>query len=331
MTAYIWFATPVNNAGTATADSTSVTVWVGATNPTGFDIFIEDLNGDGLVSPAEWQNFTGGGLGLNGGSATVLFDGNPGGSGILYSGISHLAGATGLKAGLTNNFSPVSPENLDPAPPPCFLAGTLISVPNGPDVPVENLRNGDLVRLADGGSAPILWTGDRSISSEVLRARRKLRPVLIPAGVLDCVGASPCRNLIVSPQHRILLRSSIAYKRFGTAEVLVAAHRLVGAFGIRRLGVNRHVRYCHLLLPKHSLLWAEGVLVESLYPGPAIMRALPKGIHQSLGLHFESTARPVQARIFINGREADDLVTAHVAQGVALVDGAIPAIGTALC
>ncbi len=50
MPAYECFATPVNSAGTSTAPSSIVTVWVGQTDPGGYSIFIPDQNGDGLVN-----------------------------------------------------------------------------------------------------------------------------------------------------------------------------------------------------------------------------------------------------------------------------------------
>jgi hypothetical protein len=317
VTAYDWYATPVNSAGTSTATSTLVTVWVGATDPGGYSIFIFDANGDGLVNQAEWQSYTGGGNGLNGGGSTRLFDGAPGGAGIIYSATPYPLGTTGLKAGLSSNFT-VDPVNLDPSPPPCFCAGTRIAVPNG-ERRVETLRAGDWVLLADGGKAQLIWAGRQVLSAAQLRLRRHLCPVIIPPGALGC--GMPQRKLAVSPQHRVLLRGPVVAERCGTPEVLVPALRLVGTAGIHFAGPQQGTSYHHLLLSRHDLLISEGALTESFYLGTQARRMLPKNLRLTLPaqLGLKPDDRPKPARPFVTGPAARRLLEALNASGSALV------------
>ena len=50
----------------------------------------------------------------------------------------------------------------------CFMAGTSVATPDG-DIAVEKLSLGQLVRTADGGSAPVRWIGRQTIFAPVHR------------------------------------------------------------------------------------------------------------------------------------------------------------------
>jgi hypothetical protein len=139
------------------------------------------------------------------------------------------------------------------ATPICFAQGTLIATGRGPR-PVETLRPGDMIQTADNGMQPLRWAGRR----HTIGAGR-FAPVEIAAGVL---GAD--RPLRVSQQHRILIRSAQAELLFGEAEVFVAAGCLIDDIRVRlRNGVR--IEYCHLLLDRHEVIFANGVASESLH------------------------------------------------------------------
>jgi hypothetical protein len=146
---------------------------------------------------------------------------------------------------------------------PCFVAGTMIRTPDG-DVPIESLRPGDLVMTLDDGPQPLRWIGSR-----VVPAMGALAPVCIKAGTFGDHG-----KLVVSPQHRILLRDSLAELMFGEAEVLVAAKDLVNDRSVRRV-VGGDVEYIHLLFDRHQIVLSEGLATESLHPGPQVLADLP--------------------------------------------------------
>lgn len=139
---------------------------------------------------------------------------------------------------------------------PCFCAGTLIDTPDGPR-PVESLRAGDLVDTVDHGPRPLVWVGE----IEAL-ASGHLAPVLLARGYL---GAT--RDVMVSPQHRVALRSPGAELTTGHQEVLVAAKDLVDGKRVKLVQDGRRVRYVHLLFDRHELVRSCGLISESFNPG----------------------------------------------------------------
>ncbi|MBU2957493.1 Hint domain-containing protein [Paracoccus sp. 1_MG-2023] len=153
----------------------------------------------------------------------------------------------------------------------CFAAGTLIRTDKG-ETRIEDLAVGDLVWTRDNGLQPVRWLGRRRLSARTLRDDERLRPIRIAAGAL---GANqPAQDLVVSPQHRVLIRSAIAQRMFGTDELLAPAKHLIGTPGIATLTDDRPVTYCHILFDAHEVIMSNGALTESLYPGPQAIEAL---------------------------------------------------------
>ncbi len=135
------------------------------------------------------------------------------------------------------------------ADPVCFLAGTRIATPAGA-VPVERLRAGDPVCLADGGSAPVRWVGHSTVAAR-FADRLRVFPVRIRAGALG--PNLPHRDLLLSPGHAV---------RIG--EILVHASALVNFTTIlREAAMPERFVYWHVELDSHALLLAEGVAAES--------------------------------------------------------------------
>jgi hypothetical protein len=145
----------------------------------------------------------------------------------------------------------------------CFTPGTRIRVADGAR-PVEAIQPGDLVQTRDNGLQEVLWVGSRRITGARLHAMPHLRPVRFRAGALGM--DEPEDDLIVSPRHRVLLRGRTAEALFGECEVLVAAEDLVNDRSIVRDHALRETRYIHLLLPRHEVIWANGVATESFHP-----------------------------------------------------------------
>ena len=150
---------------------------------------------------------------------------------------------------------------------PCFTPGTLIDTVRG-SVAVEDLTPGDLILTRDSGYRPIRWIGRRDLGIADLLARPEFRPVLIRAGALgpEC----PARDMMVSPQHRMLITGAKAELVTGEAEVLVAAIHLTGRPGICRAPAEP-VSYIHLLFDAHEIVRADGAWSESFQPGLATM------------------------------------------------------------
>lgn len=194
-----------------------------------------------------------------------------------------------------------------PAAVPCFATGTLIETATGP-CPVESIRPGDQVLTRDHGHQPVRWAGGAHVSVAGLELRPNLRPIRIRAGALG--HAVPARDLLVSPQHRVLIRSRISHRLFQDAEVMVAAKHLVGLPGISVAGLAGGVTYHHLLFDRHEAILSDGCWTESLYTGPQALLSLPATARREILALFPelgSCAAPEPARRLLTGREARQL------------------------
>ena len=145
----------------------------------------------------------------------------------------------------------------------CFTPGTWLRAPDGPKL-IEDLVEGDRVCTKDSGDQEICWIGQRRMSGARLHALPHLRPIRIRAGAL--LGGEPDQDLVVSPDHRILIKGSEAQILFNTPEVLVAAKDLLNDRTILVDHGAREVTYIHLLLDSHQIVWANGIETESFHP-----------------------------------------------------------------
>ncbi len=122
----------------------------------------------------------------------------------------------------------------------CFASRTRIRTPGG-DVAVEKLVEGDLVVLAGGGTAPVVWIGHRrQIGGTVIRVRAHALAPHVPAA-----------DLIVSADHALFVDG-----------VLIPAGLLVDhdSIVVERLEA---VTFWHIELARHAILLAEGAPAES--------------------------------------------------------------------
>ncbi len=153
----------------------------------------------------------------------------------------------------------------------CFTPGTMISTPYGPR-DVASLAEGDLVQTQDNGCAEILWIGQRRVTGARLMVMPELTPIRLRKGALD--KDVPDAGLLVSPDHRMVLRGSRAKTLFGADEVLVKARDLVNDYTVIRDRAIRQVTYIHMMLPQHEIVFANGVATESFHPASAALAAM---------------------------------------------------------
>lgn len=198
----------------------------------------------------------------------------------------------------------------------CFAAGTMISTAVG-DRAVEDLREGDLVLTRDHGLQRIRWIGSRRLDARILAAKPNLQPVRISAGALG--DGLPIRDLLVSPQHRILLRSAIAQRMFGTHEVLVAAKQLLPLDGVDIASDVTTVEYFHIMFDRHEVIISNGAETESLYTGPQALKSLKGPALEEIFAIFPELRDPdhavASARFLVSGRQARKLVARHLQHG----------------
>lgn len=153
---------------------------------------------------------------------------------------------------------------------PCFTPGTLIATPRG-ELPVETLRPGDRVVTRDNGIREIVWTGSRRLSWAALQTAHHLRPVLVRCGSLG--DGLPERDLLVSPNHRLLVANDRTALYFAEDEVLVAAKHLVGARGVLHVDAAG-VTYIHFMCAAHEVVLSDGAWTESFQPGDQTLKGM---------------------------------------------------------
>lgn len=145
----------------------------------------------------------------------------------------------------------------------CFLRGALIRTPEG-DVPVEDLRVGDLV-VTHKGVAEIRWVGRRRIDPKAIDKPRDALPVRIQAGAL--AENVPSRDLYVSPDRCMFLEES-----------LIPAKFLLNGATITQEATLMPFEYYHIELEQHSIIFAEGAPTETYLALGGRMSFLEPGV-----------------------------------------------------
>ena len=146
---------------------------------------------------------------------------------------------------------------------PCFTPGTLIATAKG-ERRVEDLAEGDRVITRDNGIQTIRWAGAREMTGAEFEQAAHLKPVLIQQGALG--GGLPERDMMVSPQHRMLVANDKTALYFEEREVLVAAKFLTDLEGIDVVDVSS-TTYIHIMFDQHEVLLSDGTWTESFQPG----------------------------------------------------------------
>ena len=190
---------------------------------------------------------------------------NPSGDGTGWSGQIVLYNPS---TGQYFNFNYNDIENFAP----CFTPGTMIATPKG-ERPVEELRAGDKVITRDNGIQEIRWAGRRDLSGAELARKTALKPVLIRAGSLG--GGLPETDLLVSPNHRMLVANARTALYFEEHEVLVAAKHLINGRDIVATDPDG-VSYVHFMFEQHEVVLANGAWSESFQPGDQALMGLGK-------------------------------------------------------
>lgn len=234
----------------------------------------------------------------------IIFPNSDGPSGLL--------GSVGSLVEVTVSTQAVG-FDFETLAPLCFASGTMLATPDGLRA-IEDLVAGDLMKTKDNGPQPIRWIGSRMIGANELAQHENLRPIRIRAGALG--ENTPSSDLIVSPQHRILVRSKIAIKMFDSAEVLVAAKQLLQLDGVDIAYDMENVEYFHLLFDQHEVVFSNGAETESLYTGPQAIKSVGAAALEEIYAIFpelkEADYEAVGARPLLSGREGRKLAMRHI-------------------
>ena len=179
-----------------------------------------------------------------------------------------------------------------------FGVGTRIATPKGLRN-IEDLKVGDYVVTRDHGLQPIRW-----IKSRTVPAIDRFAPVRIRPGVV--VGQD--RDLLVSPQHRMLFQGYRAELLFGESEVLVSARHLVDN-KLVTTEVGGTVTYIHMLFDQHEVIYAEGAATESFHPGEIGLTAVADAAREELFTLFPE----LRSAPYIYGQTARRCLKKHEA------------------
>ncbi len=177
---------------------------------------------------------------------------------------------------------------------PCFTPGTLIKTMLG-EVDVADISQGDVVLTRDNGYQTVRWAGTKVLDGGEIASNPSLQPIRIARGALGA--GMPERDMVVSPQHRVVMSGYAIELLFGEDEVLVAATHLVGRPGITRECPTAGVTYVHFMFDHHELVMSDGTWTESFQPGDLSLAGLDMDQREELILLFPQLVSPM-------GREA---------------------------
>ena len=114
---------------------------------------------------------------------------------------------------------------------------------------MANLAAGDLVITADGRAEPIGWIGSRAVDCERHPKPETVWPVRVSSGAFGA--GLPERDLWLSPDHAVFVNN-----------VLVPVKLLINGTSIAQVKRTSVTDY-HVELPRHEVIRAEGLPVES--------------------------------------------------------------------
>jgi len=174
------------------------------------------------------------------------------------------SGVVTFQDGTTMTFAEI--ENVIP----CFTPGTMIATPTGEKL-VEDLREGDRIITRDNGIQEIAWTGQKVLDGKKLAKNPHLKPILVKAGSLG--DGLPERDMLVSPNHRVLVASELTQLYFEEREVLAAAKHMTGARGIHSVDAMS-TTYIHFMCERHEVVLSNGAWTESFQPGDYSLKGL---------------------------------------------------------
>ncbi|MEL6583148.1 MAG: Hint domain-containing protein [Pseudomonadota bacterium] len=175
--------------------------------------------------------------------------------------------------------------------PPCCVSGSQVLTPTGAK-PIDALSVGDLVVTQNHGLKPIRWIGRCPVTATRLHAQEPYRPIVFEK---DALGPNtPSRRTRVSPQHRVAISDGTCEILFDCHSVLVKAKDLVNGESIYVDTSLDPFAYIHILFDSHALVFVDGMLSESFYPGADSLQSLDHSARAELRMLFPE--------LFVTGR-----------------------------
>src|SRR5690606_15956468 len=127
----------------------------------------------------------------------------------------------------------------------------------------------------------------------------ELRPVRIRRGAFG--SDVPSADLLVSPQHRVLLSGHHVPVESADAEILAAATDLV-TLGLAEVEETATVTYYHMMFDQHEIVWADGCWSESFLPEAAALDGLHDAQLREILTIFPELATRAGQRAYLPAR-----------------------------
>ncbi|WP_299951816.1 Hint domain-containing protein [uncultured Ruegeria sp.] len=153
----------------------------------------------------------------------------------------------------------------------CFTSGSYILTPTGRHL-IDEIKAGDQVVVTDGSGRTVRWVGRRRLSKADLKQTPKHCPIRISAGSLG--PDTPARDLLLSPQHRVVVSSPAMELHHCHPMMLASAKSLINGKTITQAPPDRGVEYIHILFDQHELVNVDGLWSESFFPGDCTLNAM---------------------------------------------------------
>lgn len=254
------------------------------------NFFSEANTNQTLAAPATWEgtNYTAGqvvspSFGINftdgsGNSYTVIsFNFSPNTANQLADSLVWVGNnvpPNGTVLTVTSEFNTAggtTPLNSDLAV--CFASETLMQTNKGP-VPAGKVTEAHTLRDVHGDYWPVRMRTHRTLGTAEFLDTPNHIPCCIPAGALG--HGLPFRDLVVSANHGIFLKSDVARNICGIDTPMISAKFLCDFNGIHRQVEREEVTWIHFLLDHHVALDVHGIGAESLLLSPQVLRTLPE-------------------------------------------------------
>lgn len=159
-----------------------------------------------------------------------------------------------------------------------FTRGTRITMADGAQKPIEDVRAGDMVLTRENGPQQVRWIGQQTV-----RATGAFAPVVIAPGTLNNEG-----ELRLSPNQRLFIYQRSDQAQTGNSEIMVKAEYLVNGLSVVR-STGGFVDYFQVLFDGPEFIFAEGIATESLTFDTRTSPALPREVQARLGIEPAGT------------------------------------------
>ena len=138
---------------------------------------------------------------------------------------------------------------------------------------IEVVRPGDLVVTRTNGLQPVQMVWKRKVSREQMQALPDLAPIRLKPRAIGPM--MPQRDLLVAPDHRLLIPGYRLASRPDDTCVLTEARKIAGSSDAVYADTSlESVTYFQLVFDSHQVLAANGLPVESFLPDAAAIDAL---------------------------------------------------------